>query len=443
MAKVKDELTVEPAPGVDVEGLDVVKDCLDEVFRLSASPVDAQIQPGLLVNLFRSADAAKQHDDAAPAAMSVDTPCTTSAPTNVNGNHSETSKSLFGDNDEWTGGVSKDELYGQFCGALERIHFFNATSDGDDHVQLAKAKHLFDEAYVPKAGVAKKTEPEMEKSGCQEATLSNLAESLKSRGNHAMQSKMYSDAVDLYTCAIAICKNNAVYYCNSNKRGGGSTNITSLYKARYHIDLLAAGYTQLHKYSEAISDCNRSIEIDPNYSKAYSRLGLAYYAQGNYSNAINKGFLKALQLDPNSTTIRENIRVAEQKLKEELQQQERNQNAGPSQTQEPNSQSEGSTRSRGPAAFSMPFGAGLPSDFTNIIMNMAANAQQGQHARDGPQNGNTEGPVEPEVRIDGNISLNFDEEMPADLSGTLRSVMEMFTSSHASRGDTQRDSTSN
>lgn len=54
----------------------------------------------------------------------------------------------------------------------------------------------------------------------------------------------------------------------------------------------AAAYTQIHKYTEAIRDCLKSIEIDPNYSKAYSRLGLAYYAQGNYRDAIEKGFTK-------------------------------------------------------------------------------------------------------------------------------------------------------
>ena len=54
----------------------------------------------------------------------------------------------------------------------------------------------------------------------------------------------------------------------------------------------AAAYTQIYKYTEAIQDSLKSIEIDPNYSKAYSRLGLAYYAQGNYRDAIDKGFSK-------------------------------------------------------------------------------------------------------------------------------------------------------
>ena len=56
----------------------------------------------------------------------------------------------------------------------------------------------------------------------------------------------------------------------------------------------AAAYTQINQYTEAIADCLRSIEIDPNYGKAYSRLGFAYYAQGNYRDAIDKGFSKGI-----------------------------------------------------------------------------------------------------------------------------------------------------
>ncbi|KAF3772411.1 Small glutamine-rich tetratricopeptide repeat-containing protein beta [Nymphaea thermarum] len=59
---------------------------------------------------------------------------------------------------------------------------------------------------------------------------------------------------------------------------------------------LAAAYTQIQKYPEAIDDCEKSIYIDPNYSKAYSRLGLAHYAQGNYNDAISQGFLKEPQI---------------------------------------------------------------------------------------------------------------------------------------------------
>lgn len=33
-------------------------------------------------------------------------------------------------------------------------------------------------------------------------------------GNRAMQSKLYPDAIELYTFAISLCEDNAVYYCN-------------------------------------------------------------------------------------------------------------------------------------------------------------------------------------------------------------------------------------
>lgn len=33
-------------------------------------------------------------------------------------------------------------------------------------------------------------------------------------GNKAVQSKLYSDAIELYTFAIALCEDNAVYHCN-------------------------------------------------------------------------------------------------------------------------------------------------------------------------------------------------------------------------------------
>lgn len=33
-------------------------------------------------------------------------------------------------------------------------------------------------------------------------------------GNKAMQSKLYNEAIELYSFAIAQCEDNAVYYCN-------------------------------------------------------------------------------------------------------------------------------------------------------------------------------------------------------------------------------------
>ncbi|CAJ1971877.1 unnamed protein product [Sphenostylis stenocarpa] len=251
---------------------------------------------------------------------------------------------------------------------------------------------------------------EMERSGCQQFNLKDLAESLKSLGNKAMQSKKYNDAIELYNCAIALNEKSAVYFCNR-----------------------AAAYTQINKYAEAIQDCHKSIWIDPNYSKAFSRLGLIYYAQGNYRDAIDKGFRKALQLDPNNESVKENIRVcsvitfpsaslvvfyvtvAEQKLLEEQHRAYHNQNSRSSQ-EIPNQSAQGSRRQGvSPPFSSMPIN---PSNIASMLMNMASNATNG-HQGSHPQEWETE-ETEPttqtEIRIGGE-----------DLTGAFQTMMEMLS----------------
>ncbi|KAG4963230.1 hypothetical protein JHK85_040680 [Glycine max] len=189
----------------------------------------------------------------------------------------------------------------------------------------------------------------------------------------------------------------------------------------------AAAYTQINKYTEAIQDCLRSIEIDPNYTKAYSRLGLVYYAQGNYRDAIHKGFRKALQLDPNNESVKENIRVAERKLLEEQHRAYPNQNTRSSQ-EFPNQSAQGGSRSHGepPPFSSMPFN---PRDIASMFMNFtnATNAQQqGSHSQERQEDSNGSGASEPEIRIGGNISVNM-EDMPEDITGAFQSMMEMLS----------------
>ncbi|XP_072055600.1 uncharacterized protein [Arachis hypogaea] len=274
--------SVEPGPGVDAEGIEVARECLAEAFKLNSSGVDGDPQSDSLIDMFKSLEARKQRETikSDPSPMDASSSFSDHNPSSFAQNHMK--------DQDWTQGTdifaSKDELCGKFFASLEKNHYFRVNHDGtDDPMQLEKASCLFDNAFK-----------EMEKSGSPVLNLKNLAESLKSLGNKAMQSKQYHDAIELYNCAIAVHEKSAVYYCNR-----------------------AAAYTQLKKYDEAIQDCLRSIEIDPNYSKAYSRLGLVYYAQGNYSFAIDKGFRKALLLDPNNEAVKENIRVAEHKLREE------------------------------------------------------------------------------------------------------------------------------
>ncbi|XP_028089152.1 small glutamine-rich tetratricopeptide repeat-containing protein beta isoform X5 [Camellia sinensis] len=343
--------SVEPAPGVDLEGLEVAKECLAEVFKIDPSSVDSREKSDLLINLFNSWEANEKQEhksDLTHEASLADAPSTSSAEIASDANHSEASQTL-----------------------------------------------------------------EMKKSGCQIFDVRNLAETFKSQGNRAMQSKLYCDAIELYTFAIALSADNAVYYCNR-----------------------AAAYTQVHQYAEAVRDCLKSIEMKPSYSKAYSRLGFAYYAQGNYRDAIDEGFLKALELDPNNDSVKENIRVAEQKLEEEQRRSEHHQNSSSGSHQESNQQSAGEPRSHAmpPPFTSMPFNAnGLPADIASMFRNMAGNAFQGQHPQHRQEaDGNTDTVDEPEIRVSGNVNVNFGEQMPEELTGALRSVMEMFQGASSS-----------
>nr|GFB96808.1 small glutamine-rich tetratricopeptide repeat-containing protein [Tanacetum cinerariifolium] len=93
----------------------------------------------------------------------------------------------------------------------------------------------------------------MEKSGCKEIDLTSLADTFKLQGNKAVESKLYPEAIELYTIATA-------------------------------------AYTHSGQDAEAIIDCQKAIAIDPKYIKAYYRLGYIYFAQGKYTEALEKGY---------------------------------------------------------------------------------------------------------------------------------------------------------
>lgn len=394
--------SVEPSPGVDLEGLEVAKECLADVFKIDPS-VDTKESHDLLVSLFRSMEVGEQLENKSEVRhekLPADAPSTSS----VRSAHVNNLGESQTPGEDWMGevpafGGSEDELFGRFVGALEKIHYFKRTPDGhDDQDQLDRATQFFFGAVT-----------ELKKnSGREMVNAKNLAETFKSQGNKALQAKKYSDSIELYTYAISLCEDNAVYYCNR-----------------------AAAYTQINKYGEAIRDSLKSIEIDPNYGKAYSRLGFAYYAMGNYRDAIDKGFSKALQLDPNNDSVKENIRVAEQKLREQQGRNNHNQRCPYTSSgtrQETGQQSAGGSRNQTPHPpfSSMTFDTNdLPPNFANMFMNMASNIHppEGQQV---PSNNDTFS--EPEVRVGGgSVNINLGEQMPEEVSGVLRSVMHMFS----------------
>lgn len=77
-----------------------------------------------------------------------------------------------------------------------------------------------------------------------------LAEKYKAEGNAYMSSKQYDSAIGSYTRAINLDPTNAVYYSNR-----------------------AAAYSSKNTHADAIVDAEKAIEVDPNFIKAYHRLG--------------------------------------------------------------------------------------------------------------------------------------------------------------------------
>ncbi|XP_022980997.1 small glutamine-rich tetratricopeptide repeat-containing protein 2 isoform X1 [Cucurbita maxima] len=393
--------SVEPGPGVDVEGIEVAKQCLEQVFKVQSPAAEELAEFNSLVDIF-SSPGSFQRSGTNSSVDNGTVPMEHCSSLNVNDSGANLSKSSRPQGDDCSReshplGVLQDELFGQFVLALEKLRYFRTSADGrDDPDQLERATRLFHDALG-----------EMERSGCAEINHKNLAESLKSLG---LCSQNYSPTQ--LSCIVV-----QSHYVKIMP----FTTVTEL--------LRAAAYTQIQKYSEATRDSLKSIEIDPNYSKAYSRLGLALYDQGSYRDAIDKGFMKALQLDPNNEAVRENIRVAEQKLKEAQRQTHHEQGSSSRSQESQYQQSSGASRNDSPSPPfpSMPFNGTLPSEISNIFMNMAAN--HGQHTGvGGEENRSGNGSADdPRTNMDANFSFSVGDGMPQDLNGALRSMMQMFT----------------
>ncbi|KAK3007389.1 hypothetical protein RJ639_016090 [Escallonia herrerae] len=117
------------------------------------------------------------------------------------------------------------------------------------------------------------------------------AEEIKVLANDAFKAHKYSQAIDLYTQAIELNRENAVYWANR-----------------------AFAHTKLEEYGSAIQDAATAIEIDPNYSKAclagYYRRGAAYLAMGKFRDAL-KDFQMVKKICPNDPDAAKKLKECE------------------------------------------------------------------------------------------------------------------------------------
>ena len=94
-----------------------------------------------------------------------------------------------------------------------------------------------------------------------------------------LNKKEYDKAISDFTKAIEIDPNYTFAYTN---RG--------------------LAYASLKDPTKAISDFTKAIEIDPNFAEVYYCRGNAYFDQGNFSQAISD-FTKVIEIKPNLATI--------------------------------------------------------------------------------------------------------------------------------------------
>ena len=72
------------------------------------------------------------------------------------------------------------------------------------------------------------------------------------------------------------------------------------------IYLLGSYYQERGRHGEAISEFKKVVMIDPQHSKAYSRMGISYDLLGRYDQAIEV-YKESLKIDPNTDYVYNNL----------------------------------------------------------------------------------------------------------------------------------------
>lgn len=124
------------------------------------------------------------------------------------------------------------------------------------------------------------------------------ADGLKVEGNRAMAARNFDEAIAKYTEAIELDPSNVVYLSNR-----------------------AAAYSSSQQHDKAVTDAEAAIKLNPDFSKAYSRLGLAKYALGD-AKAAMEAYKKGLDVegDKKSDAMVKGYETAKKRVEEDLEQ---------------------------------------------------------------------------------------------------------------------------
>jgi stress-induced-phosphoprotein 1 len=105
----------------------------------------------------------------------------------------------------------------------------------------------------------------------------------KEKGNEYFKNADYPNAIKFYSEAMKRDPTDYVLYSNR-----------------------AACFTKLGEYLEGMKDCDKCLEINPNFAKAYSRKGLLYYMKKDYAKAIEV-YERGLKLEPENKELKDGL----------------------------------------------------------------------------------------------------------------------------------------
>lgn len=144
----------------------------------------------------------------------------------------------------------------------------------------------------PQSSGAAEQQPESNKPKAGAPTAES--DKLKSEGNAAMARKEYSNAIDLYTKALEIAPANPIYLSNR-----------------------AAAFSASDQHEKAADDAELAVAVDPKYSKAWSRLGLARFDMGDY-NAAKEAYEKGIEAEGSggSDAMKRGLETSQRKIEE-------------------------------------------------------------------------------------------------------------------------------
>jgi stress-induced-phosphoprotein 1 len=110
------------------------------------------------------------------------------------------------------------------------------------------------------------------------------ADELKAKGNAALQSENFEEAIKYYSEGIQLDPSNHILYSNRS-----------------------AAYAKIGNYSDSLTDAEKTIELKKDWPKGYSRKGAALELLNNYEDAL-KTYEEGLKYDPNNDLLKSSLK---------------------------------------------------------------------------------------------------------------------------------------